>query len=106
MKNKIYYGIITLILCISIISMSTISLYAASYNKRAQVIGSYLSVYAYSYWYNISVQHNNGTITYANDISLYGSNYMDQIASIMLYNMGVQSLQVNHLSSFILPIMQ
>jgi len=49
MKNKIYYGIITLILCISIISMSTISLYAASYNKRAQVIGSYLSVYAYSY---------------------------------------------------------
>lgn len=74
MKNKIYYGIITLILCISIISMSTISLYAASYNKRAQVIGSYLSVYAYSYWYNISVQHNNGTITYANDISLYGSN--------------------------------
>lgn len=74
MKNKIYYGIITLILCISIISMSTISLYAASYNKRAQVIGSYLSVYAYSYWYNISVQHNNGTIAYANDISLYGSN--------------------------------
>ena len=43
MKNKIYYGIITLILCISIISMSTISLYAASYNKRAQVIAMSLS---------------------------------------------------------------
>lgn len=97
MKNKIYYGIITLILCISIISMSTISLYAASYNKRAQVIGSYLSVYAYSYWYNIIMVQS---------LMLMILVYMDQIASIMLYNMGVQSLQVNHLSSFILPIMQ
>lgn len=101
MKNKIYYGIITLILCINIVSVSTISLYAASYNKRAQVTGSYLSVYAYSYWYNISVQHNNGTITYANDISLYGANCQHYALQY-----GVQSLQVNHLSLFILPIMQ
>lgn len=40
------------------------------------------------------------------DVIAMDTVYMDQIASIMLYNMGVQSLQVNHLSLFILPIMQ